>query len=274
MTAHTYLCPLRWGDMDALGHVNNALFVDYLQEARVDFLLSGPPELGELLETGVLVVSHHVEYQRPVVFDLEPLEITMWVASVGAARFTIGYDVRHHGEQVAQALTVATPYDLAGDRLRRLSDAERAGLVAASSEAEVITPRPRARNTGAGSSYPLVVRWSDLDSYGHVNNVKFYDYIQEARISALADSWDPAEGGFVLVRQDLDYLRPLDHRREPYEVTTIVTDVGRSSYQLAAEIRDPKSGLVYAAATSVLVSVDVGGRPQPIPDRVRALLTA
>lgn len=272
MSAHTYLCPLRWGDMDALGHVNNSLFVDYLQEARVDFLLAGPPEMAELLETGVLVVSHHVEYQRPVVFDLEPLEITLWVASVGGARFSIAYEVRHRGEQVARALTVATPYDLAEGRLRRLTGTERAGLEAGRSETEALAPKPRARGTEAGHAYPLVVRWSDLDSYGHANNVKFYDYIQEARIAMIARAWDPAEGGFVLVRQDLDYLRPLDHRREPYEVTTVVTDIGRTSYQLAAEIRDPLSGEVFAAASSVLVCVDAGGQPQPVPASVRAAL--
>ena len=36
-----FSCPLRWGDLDAQGHVNNAVVVDYLQEARVAFLLSG-----------------------------------------------------------------------------------------------------------------------------------------------------------------------------------------------------------------------------------------
>ncbi len=40
--SHHYRCPLRWGDMDAQGHLNNAAFVDYLQEARVDYLLGGP----------------------------------------------------------------------------------------------------------------------------------------------------------------------------------------------------------------------------------------
>ena len=34
--------PLRWVDLDAQGHANNAAIVDYLQEARVDFLLTGP----------------------------------------------------------------------------------------------------------------------------------------------------------------------------------------------------------------------------------------
>ena len=48
MSRHVYRCPLRWGDMDAQGHVNNAAYLDYLQEARVDFLLSGPPVMHDL----------------------------------------------------------------------------------------------------------------------------------------------------------------------------------------------------------------------------------
>ena len=35
---HVYECPMRWADMDLLGHVNNVIYVDYLQEARVDML--------------------------------------------------------------------------------------------------------------------------------------------------------------------------------------------------------------------------------------------
>ena len=50
--------PSRWGDLDAQGHVNNGFYVDYLQEARVHFLLTGPPEARDLLDSGVLVVSH------------------------------------------------------------------------------------------------------------------------------------------------------------------------------------------------------------------------
>ena len=65
---HRYVCPMRWGDMDAQAHVNNAAFVDYLQEARVDFLLTGPPVMHDLLDTGVLVVQHQIEYLRPVRF--------------------------------------------------------------------------------------------------------------------------------------------------------------------------------------------------------------
>ena len=93
MSPHVYHCPMRWGDMDAQGHVNNAAYVDYLQEARVHFLLSRAAGGTDLLDSGVLVVSHQVEYLRPIGFGDRPLTIKLWVDAVGGSRFAIGYDV-------------------------------------------------------------------------------------------------------------------------------------------------------------------------------------
>ena len=43
----------------------------------------------------------------------------------------------------------------------------------------------------------------------------------------------------MIVRQDLEYLKPIDFRISPYEVATMVTQIGTRSFTLAAEIRDP-----------------------------------
>jgi acyl-CoA thioester hydrolase len=57
----------------------------------------------------------------------------------------------------------------------------------------------------------------------------------------------------MVARQDVDYLAPLDFRTEPYEVATLVTGIGARSFTLAAHIRDPRSGTVYASAGTVVV---------------------
>lgn len=100
------------------------------------------------------------------------------------------------------------------------------------------------------------MRWSDLDSYGHVNNVKFFDYVQEARVALIEEylGWS-ADDVWVIVRQDLEYLRPMDFRTAPYQVETAVADVGSRSVTLAVEIRDPDSGTAFATARTVLVGV-------------------
>ena len=267
MSPYVYRCPLRWGDMDAQGHVNNAAYLDYLQEARVDFLLSGPPVMHDLLESGVLVVSHQVEYLAPVTADEQPLTINLWVDSVGGSRFVIGYDLLDRDLLAGRARTALVPFDLARDTLRRLTAAEREVLVGHLAPAEPLRRLPRVRWTAGDHCFPLSVRWSDLDSYGHVNNVKFFDYVQEARIAMINQTvgW-LAEDVWLVARQDLEYLRPLDFRREPYEVSTVVAAIGRRSFTLAVEIRAPESGTAYATARTVVVGV------QPLTDAQREAL--
>lgn len=269
MTARRYHCPMRWADMDAQAHVNNAAFLDYLQEARVNYLLCGPPVMRELLDTGVLVVSHQLEYLAPVVFSPTPLVVDLWVDAVGASRFVIGYEVRD-GETVAvRARTAAAPFDLAENRLRRLSPAEREVLLGDLAPAAALPELQRPAAAGRDHRFPLAVRWSDLDSYGHVNNVKYYDYVQEARIALVVEAlgWG-TDDVWLVVRQDLDYKRPLDFRPEPYEVGTSVLAVGRRSFTLAAEIRDPLTAVVYATARTVVVA------PAPLDEPRRAALEA
>ena len=155
------------------------------------------------------------------------------------------------------------PFDLAGNRLRRLTDQERDLLRDRLTPAEPLRAIPRERWTRPDHRFSLAVRWSDLDSYGHVNNVKYYDYVQEARIDLMAETlgWQQ-EDVWVIVRQDLEYLKPVDFRLEPYEVATVVSALGTRSFTLAAEIRDPETQTVYAAARTVVVGQSALTDPQ------------
>ena len=143
VSPHVYRCPMRWGDMDAQGHVNNASFLDYLQEARVDFLLSGPQVMHDLLESGVLVVSHQVEYLAPIRAGDQPLTINLWVDAVGGSRFAIGYDLLDGDLLAGRARTALVPFDLARDALRRLTAAEREVLLRHLAPAEPLRSLPR-----------------------------------------------------------------------------------------------------------------------------------
>jgi acyl-CoA thioester hydrolase len=253
---YTHSCPMRWGDMDAQGHINNAAYLDYLQEARVAFLLSGSPVLDHLLDAGVLVVNHQLEYLKPITFSDRPLTTNLWVDAIGGSRFSIGYDIYHAGDLAARARTGVVPFDLVSNTLRRLTTEERELLGQVLAPAEPLRQVPKVPVPADHHRYSLAVRWSDVDVYGHVNNVKYYDYIQEARISLVNDTvgWEP-EAVWMVVRQDLEYLKPIDFRIEPYEVGTAVSAIGNRSFTLTAEIRDPTSNTVYATARTVVVGV-------------------
>lgn len=274
MEAYRVRVPLRWVDLDAQGHANNASILDYLQEARVDFLLNSPQ--GHLLGDGIIVVEHQVEYLGPVWFGGDDVDVDLWVGRVGAAQFDLGYEVFQGERLVARARTLMANFDFAAHRPARLAPPERAWFAERSTDLDAFAPLGDFRVGDAHHRHPITVRWSDVDTYGHVNNVVFFDYVAEARIALKEPLFDNAITGrgaevehtWMVARQDLRYLAQMQHRLAPYEVRTAIGRLGRTSMTLAAEVVDPESGQALARSTTVLVHGDADGRPQPLPDEL------
>ncbi|MFE0100298.1 acyl-CoA thioesterase [Streptomyces sp. NPDC059009] len=130
MTRHYYECPLRWSDMDAFGHVNNAVFLKYLEEARIDFMFRLKPadDDGPSFAGGSVVARHEIDYLRPLVHRHAPVTVESWVTKIGAASLTISYEVKDEEQVYVRASTVVVPYDLRAQRPRRITAEERAVL--------------------------------------------------------------------------------------------------------------------------------------------------
>jgi acyl-CoA thioester hydrolase len=134
---HVSHVQLRWADMDAFGHVNNVVYLRYLQEARVDMLFVHAPRHGaERLASGVVVARHEIGYRTPLHFRPRPVRVETWVEQIASSSFTLGYevlDVDGDGEDArrtvyAVASTVVVPYDVTHKRPRRVAPEERAVL--------------------------------------------------------------------------------------------------------------------------------------------------
>lgn len=129
--------------------------------------------------------------------------------------------------------------------------------------------------------YRCPLRWSDVDSYGHVNNVQYFRLLEESRVAlffgeARRSGIDSFEGQLVVVRHEIDYRRPLFYRLEPVTVESWVTRVSASNFHLAYDVRDEGTHreAPYATATSVLAAYDhEGGRPRRLSADERAWLT-
>lgn len=131
-----FLLKPRWSDLDAYGHVNNVTWLEYLQEARVDMLFVHGENAGsEQLAKGVFVARAEIDYKRPIEFRQQAYPIEMWVAKVGAASYTLAYeivDTAADGTRTVYgtAATVLVPMNLESGRPRRITPEERAALAA------------------------------------------------------------------------------------------------------------------------------------------------
>lgn len=273
---HVYECPVRWADLDMLNHVNNVTYVDYLQEARVDMLRTHAPDtrahdLAGSPTEGLVVVSHDITYLAPIAPRSEPVKIEVWVTELRAATVTMAYEIfddLEGGDRVvyARASTVLTPFVFAEERPRRLRPAERDALSAFLEEAP--TPaleRSEPRQLEQGH-YPLHVRFSDVDVYGHVNNVKYFEYFQEARIplvERISAGEDRSGVGVVVARKQVEYLRPVHFRAEPYDVWSWVSHVGSRSVTIESDIRDGDT--VLSRAKVVMVFFDPATQRSAVP---------
>lgn len=120
--------PVRWGDSDRQGHVNNTKFVEYMQEARVQFLNRGSvgPD-GE--RHSVVVRRMDIEFLRPVTDDSGPLTVEVTALHIGNSSYTLRHvlkDVR--GTTCGTADAVLVGFDVRRETSRQLTDRERAVL--------------------------------------------------------------------------------------------------------------------------------------------------
>jgi acyl-CoA thioester hydrolase len=107
--------------MDAYGHVNNVVFLRYLEEARIDFLFRPDKEFKQ----GSVVARHEIDYKRQLVHRHAPVDIELWVTEIRAASGTITYEVKDGDQLYVRASTVIVPFDFETQRPRRITAEER-----------------------------------------------------------------------------------------------------------------------------------------------------
>lgn len=124
-------------------------------------------------------------------------------------------------------------------------------------------------------THECFVRFDDLDSYGHVNNVTFAEYLREARLAFLDDNLSARRraggcgGQYVVARQVINYRAQVPRRTEPLAVELRVTSIGETSFTLAGEIRDEET--TFVTAETVVVAVEAG-HPRTLRDDERQTL--
>lgn len=100
--------PVAWGEMDALGHVNNVVYFRYLECARVEFMRRcGMTELRTPQGIGVILQHVQCRFRRPIVFP-DTVTITARVTSIEADRFTLDHEIISTAQSVVAAVGTST----------------------------------------------------------------------------------------------------------------------------------------------------------------------
>ena len=127
--------------------------------------------------------------------------------------------------------------------------------------------------------HPIEVRYGDLDPQGHVNNARFFTYLEQARIAYVIQLglWDGRsffDVGFILADANLTFLAPVMFG-QLVQVGVRVTRLGNKSLSMEYRIEEAVTRQVFATGSTVLVTYDYhDGRTIPIPAYWRQTITA
>ena len=116
---------VRFRDLDALGHVNNAGYATYLEQARIAFLRDG---LGAT-QHEMILARLEIDFRAQLGFG-DPVEIEVRPDGVGAKSFKLAYTVRAGGRVVAEAKSVLVAYDYDNERTVEVPSRWREALAA------------------------------------------------------------------------------------------------------------------------------------------------
>jgi len=137
---------LRWSDLDAYGHVNNAEMLRLLEEARIEAFWA-PDDSGQGsgeavggstavldgrpgADTLTLIARQEIEYLAPIPYLRQPLDVQLWLGRLGGASLEVNYEVwSPEGVEprtmFSRAATTIVLVDATTQRPRRINDRER-----------------------------------------------------------------------------------------------------------------------------------------------------
>jgi acyl-CoA thioester hydrolase len=269
---------VRHYELDSFGHVNNAVYVNYMQESAIE--ASADAGFGPLwyAEQGTAWVIRKlsIRYLQPARYRDE-LEVRTWVSDVRRATSTREYVITRVNDnaRVARARVQWVYLDARTGRLARLPP-EIAGRFQPTGDAEELGIRiQKGERTEEAFRYRTRrrVQTFELDTLQHVNHAVYLNWIEQAYFDALRAAGHPVERtrreGWLAVQggHEIEYFEPAFDNEE-IEITSRVCEVGRVRGAWTHEIYSPDRQRLLAREYSLGIFVSEEGRPVPAPMHV------
>jgi acyl-CoA thioester hydrolase len=92
------ILPIRWGDMDAMNHVNNTVYFRYMEQARIEWLESLGYGTGQHTDEGPVIVNAGCTYLVPLIYPGN-VEVRMFIGHPGRSSLPTHYELRLQGNE-------------------------------------------------------------------------------------------------------------------------------------------------------------------------------
>jgi len=115
MTQFRFYHPItvRYGDLDPQGHVNNARYLTFMEQARVSYVKHlGLWDGGSFFDFGVIMADAHVTFRAPILWG-QPIRVGMRIARLGTKSLDSFYLIEdaETGQVLAEGSSVLVAYD-------------------------------------------------------------------------------------------------------------------------------------------------------------------
>jgi acyl-CoA thioester hydrolase len=272
-----YTCPIRVRsyECDANGHVNNAVYQQYLEEAAtlasgaLGFPMEWYAARGETWFLRRLSLVYHLPARAH-----DELTVTTWISSRARVRSLRQYEVKRvtDGATIVQGCAEWAYVNLSTGRPCPIPTELDSRCLNETPPVVPDYPLPAASVGTRVFRWRHVVRRYELDTNRHVNNAVYLNWLEEAKIQACAGAgWTldqmAAENLLILqTRHDTEYLAPARHGDE-IEVVSQFHDLRKVRGTWRHEVRRVGDGTLIARNFSTGAFLTLDGRPTRAPER-------
>ena len=275
---------VRHYELDSFGHVNNAVYVNYMQEAAIEASRDAGFGPAWYMERGVgwVIRQLSIRYYLPASYDDE-LDVHTWISEVRRVNSTREYLITRTGDlaRVARARVNWVYLNSQTGQPTRLPDELRTAFEPTGEMEELGIRMTKGRATTDAHRYlsRRRVQTYELDTARHVNHAVYLNWIEQAYFDALRmvgypiertrlENWYALQGG-----HDIQYFEPAFDNDE-IEVSSWVCEIGRVRGAWTHEIHCVNREKLLAREYSLGIFVGRDGKPlspprQPIEDVIR-----
>src|SRR5689334_5159736 len=116
---HVERIPIRWGDMDAMGHVNNTVYFRYMEQARISWFDALVPEGEAWKSTGIVIANASCNFKRAINYP-GTVEVQVFAGAPGESSVPTFYELMIGGEPYADGAATIVFIDMERQKPMRI----------------------------------------------------------------------------------------------------------------------------------------------------------